>query len=287
MTIASYPSQHPSVEALRFNIQNVEEVAKFCGGRIIDSATDGKWIMFTDHTGRSQTAVPSDYVAKYGPGKFARYDAPTFEREYDVLGGTVGGDYVLVRRPILQQQDLLDSLHERLGITEETQGHTAQRQNAEFHAAFGIKTPSSPQAIPADQVPVVIELIREEFVDELIPALGVEGIWTESGKFAVTGYHEPNVVEIYDALIDILYVTYGALNRAGMDAAPGYNEVHGSNMSKLGEDGKPIIAGPNDPDGVFEGRVKKGPRYYKPDLSRVLNELAVAADRHEDPLAWV
>ena len=159
------------------------------------------------------------------------------------------------------------------GILEHFQGHKAQRQNATFHEAFGIETPATPRAIPAEDVPVVIELIREEFIDELIPALGFKVTFTNEGHFdTMERVAEPNVQEIYDAFIDILYVTYGGMNRAGMQAEPGYDEVQASNMSKLGEDGKPIIAGENDPDGIFPGRVKKGPNYFKPDLARVLAE---------------
>jgi predicted HAD superfamily Cof-like phosphohydrolase len=153
-------------------------------------------------------------------------------------------------------------------------GHKAQRQNRAFHDAMGIPTAPYPQAIPQGDVPVVMELIREEFIDELIPALGASVSFLPNGKFAwiETGVDQPNVVEIYDALIDILYVVYGALNRAGMEAEPGYDEVQASNMSKLGADGKAIIAGPNDPDGVFPGRVKKGPNYFKPNLTYILQE---------------
>lgn len=151
--------------------------------------------------------------------------------------------------------------------------HRAQLQNAEFHSVMGIATPSSPRAIPAEDVPVVIELIREEFIDELIPALGFKVTFTNDGHIdTIERVAEPNVQEIYDAFIDILYVTYGGMNRAGMQAEPGYDEVQASNMSKLGEDGKPIIAGENDPDGIFPGRVKKGPNYFKPNLARVLAE---------------
>lgn len=128
-----------------------------------------------------------------------------------------------------------------------------QQQNRDFHEAFGIETPDRIRALPAEQVPVVIELIREEFEDELIPAL-----------------YRGDLVESIDALIDLLYVTFGAINRMGFDAEPFYDEVQGSNMSKLGPDGKPIIAGQDDPDGVFPGRVKKGPGYYRPDISGIL-----------------
>lgn len=164
-------------------------------------------------------------------------------------------------------EELLD------GIRQHFQGHKAQRQNAAFHNAFGIPTHPTPRAIPAEDVPVVIELIREEFIDELIPALGHRASFDITGKIMrLDRVAEPNVQEIYDAFIDILYVTYGGMNRAGMQAEPGYDEVQASNMSKLGEDGKPIIAGENDPDGIFPGRVKKGPNYFKPNLARVLRD---------------
>ncbi|URC17902.1 MazG-like nucleotide pyrophosphohydrolase [Microbacterium phage Endor] len=288
MNTAFYPTRHPSVEALRLNVLNAKEVASWVNGRVIDSAADGKWVLFTDQDGKSQTAVPSDFIVKYGPGKFGRCTEQEFEHEFDVLGATVGGDYLLVRRPTTDfRVELGDQVftaeqwaiiqayaegHTRAAFMAE-QGHKAQRQNRAFHNAMRIPSAGSPQAIPASDVPVVIELIREEFIDELIPALGARVTFTPDGKFesiAVDG--EADVVEIYDALIDILYVTYGALNRAGMEAEPGYDEVQGSNMSKLGDDGQPIIAGPNDPDGVFPGRVKKGPHYYKPNLRFILEE---------------
>jgi len=68
--------------------------------------------------------------------------------------------------------------------------------------------------------------------------------------------------EVADALTDILYVTYGAGHAFGIDLDKCFNEVQNSNMSKLGRDGKPIY---ND-----EGKVMKGPNYFKPDLSKFL-----------------
>ncbi|UTN93496.1 MazG-like nucleotide pyrophosphohydrolase [Microbacterium phage AranulaLuti] len=266
--MTTYQHNNPTVEAIRFNVDAAKEVAKWCGGRVINSASDGAWVMFTDVNGRSQTAVPSDYIVKYEQGKFARFTEPEFEAEYSTIGHTESRDYLLAK------------LQHLLNLPD--WGHKAQRQNRDFHTAFGIQTPASPQAIPESDIPVVVELIREEFIDELIPALGFEAIFTEDGKFLhLNPVGEFNAVEVYDALIDILYVTYGALNRAGMDAEPGYDEVQGSNMSKLGEDGKPIIAGPNDPDGVFPGRVKKGPNYYKPNLARVLEQQGWKPDAEE------
>ena len=71
-----------------------------------------------------------------------------------------------------------------------------------------------------------------------------------------------DLLETADALTDILYVTYGAGHAFGIDLDRCFEEVQNSNMSKLGEDGKPIY---ND-----AGKVMKGPKYYKPDLSKII-----------------
>ena len=68
--------------------------------------------------------------------------------------------------------------------------------------------------------------------------------------------------EVADALTDILYVTYGAGHAFGLNLDKCFDEVQESNMSKLGDDGKPIY---ND-----AGKVMKGPKYFKPDLSKFL-----------------
>ena len=72
-----------------------------------------------------------------------------------------------------------------------------------------------------------------------------------------------DILEVADALTDILYVTYGAGHAFGIDLDACFNEVQNSNMSKLDENGKPIY---ND-----SGKVMKGPNYFKPDLSKFLN----------------
>ena len=69
-----------------------------------------------------------------------------------------------------------------------------------------------------------------------------------------------NLVEVADALTDILYVTYGAGHAFGINLDKCFNEVQQSNMSKLDDHGKPIY---ND-----SGKVMKGPKYFKPDLSK-------------------
>jgi predicted HAD superfamily Cof-like phosphohydrolase len=72
-----------------------------------------------------------------------------------------------------------------------------------------------------------------------------------------------DLLEVADALTDILYVTYGAGHALGINLDKCFEEVQNSNMSKLDENGKPIY---ND-----AGKVMKGPNYFKPDLSKFVN----------------
>ena len=72
-----------------------------------------------------------------------------------------------------------------------------------------------------------------------------------------------DLLEVADALTDILYVTYGAGHAFGIDLDKCFEEVQSSNMSKLGEDGKPIY---NE-----LGKVMKGPKYFKPNLTKFVN----------------
>ena len=74
--------------------------------------------------------------------------------------------------------------------------------------------------------------------------------------------NDKDIKEVADALTDILYVTYGAGTAFGIDLDKCFDEVHQSNMSKLGSDGKPIY---NE-----IGKVLKGPNYFKPDLNKFL-----------------
>ena len=71
-----------------------------------------------------------------------------------------------------------------------------------------------------------------------------------------------DLLEVADALTDILYVTYGAGHAFGIDLDKCFNEVQSSNMSKLDESGKPIY---NE-----SGKVMKGPKYFKPNLKGFL-----------------
>ena len=71
-----------------------------------------------------------------------------------------------------------------------------------------------------------------------------------------------DLIEVADALTDILYVTYGAGHAFGINLDECFNEVQNSNMSKLGIDGKPIF-------NEF-GKVLKGPKYFKPNLNKII-----------------
>ena len=114
----------------------------------------------------------------------------------------------------------------------------------EFMKTFGqeVKFKSS---LSSDKINVLrINLIEEE-LEELKQAI-----------------NQKNLLEVADALTDILYVTYGAGHAFGINLDKCFEEVQNSNMSKLGDDGKPIYS--------EKGKVLKGPNYFKPNLSNLL-----------------
>ena len=111
-----------------------------------------------------------------------------------------------------------------------------------FMKTFGQEVKNKP-SLSSDKINQLrISLIKEE-LDELKQAM-----------------NNKDILEVADALTDILYVTYGAGHAFGIDLDKCFQEVQKSNMSKLGEDGKPIY---ND-----KGKVMKGPNYFKPDLNK-------------------
>jgi predicted HAD superfamily Cof-like phosphohydrolase len=115
-----------------------------------------------------------------------------------------------------------------------------------FMKTFGQEVKNKPSFSTEKINQLRISLIQEE-LDEL--------------KEAMTNN---DLLEVADALTDLLYVTYGAGHAFGIDLDKCFNEVQNSNMSKLGEDGKPIY-------NEF-GKVMKGPNYFKPDLSKFVNK---------------
>ena len=113
-----------------------------------------------------------------------------------------------------------------------------------FMKTFGQEVNTSPSFPTEKIVKLRYELIKEE-LSELNEAI-----------------KDKNLEEIADALTDILYVTYGAGHAFGINLDKCFQEVQNSNMSKLGEDGKPVY---ND-----RGKVMKGPNYFKPNLKKLI-----------------
>jgi predicted HAD superfamily Cof-like phosphohydrolase len=114
-----------------------------------------------------------------------------------------------------------------------------------FMKTFGQEVKTKP-SLSSDKINKLrIDLIKEE-LEELTEAM-----------------QKKDLLEVADALTDILYVTYGAGHAFGINLDACFNEVQNSNMSKLGQDGKPIY---NE-----SGKVMKGPSYFKPDLSKFVS----------------
>jgi len=100
---------------------------------------------------------------------------------------------------------------------------------------------------------------KAEFPNEKITSLRYDLIKEELDELK-EAIDNKDIKEVADALTDILYVTYGAGHAFGINLNECFEEVQNSNMSKLGSDGKPIY---ND-----KGKVMKGPKYFKPDLTK-------------------
>ena len=104
--------------------------------------------------------------------------------------------------------------------------------------------------------------IKPSFSSDKINSLRYDLIKEELEELKVA-MESKDLLEVADALTDILYVTYGAGHAFGIDLDQCFEEVQNSNMSKLDVDGKPIY---NE-----SGKVMKGPKYFKPDLTKFVN----------------
>jgi len=117
----------------------------------------------------------------------------------------------------------------------------------DFMEAFGQDVQLEPTWPDFNTRELRLELIAEE-LDELSDAVA-----------------DRDMIQIADALTDLLYVVYGAGHAFGIDLDECFQEVHSSNMSKLGENGRPIHR--------EDGKVMKGPGYFEPDLESILGAL--------------
>jgi predicted HAD superfamily Cof-like phosphohydrolase len=113
---------------------------------------------------------------------------------------------------------------------------------AEFMNAFG-------QTVETEPTWTSVSELRYDLIDEELKELRQALI-------------ERDIVEVADALTDLLYVVYGAGHSFGLDLDKCFEEVHNSNMTKLGPEGKPIYR--------EDGKVMKGPGYRAPDLKTLL-----------------
>ena len=117
----------------------------------------------------------------------------------------------------------------------------------DFMEAFGQRVEMEPTWPDFDTRELRLELIQEE-LEELSDAVA-----------------DRDMIQIADALTDLLYVIYGAGHSFGLDLDECFQEVHASNMSKLGKNGRPIYR--------EDGKVMKGPGYFEPDLEGILGAL--------------
>jgi len=115
-----------------------------------------------------------------------------------------------------------------------------------FHNAFGQENGKYPRPLEEHEFNLRHSLMKEEN-DEYLEAC-----------------HKNSLVEIADALGDQLYILCGTILKHGMQHVieDVFNEIQASNMSKLGEDGKPILR--------EDGKILKGPGYFRPDLSKFI-----------------
>ena len=122
------------------------------------------------------------------------------------------------------------------------------KQVEDFQKAFGGFIGEGPSFPPLDRCVLRQRLLQEEVLE-------LHEAWSNK-----------DIVEVADAITDCLYILYGTAIEFGLQEKLEelFDEVHGSNMSKLDENGKPIYR--ND------GKVMKGANYYKPDLKKILDK---------------
>jgi predicted HAD superfamily Cof-like phosphohydrolase len=127
----------------------------------------------------------------------------------------------------------------------------------EYHRVFGLPATEHPTL----DVPSDVREIRCALIDE------------EGAEFR-TAVEAGDVVGVADAIGDLLYVVYGAAVTFGIPADEIFDEVHRSNMTKLGEDGRPLVRA--------DGKVLKGPDFRPPDLLPILARYARSEEEVEN-----
>jgi predicted HAD superfamily Cof-like phosphohydrolase len=130
-----------------------------------------------------------------------------------------------------------------------------------FHEAFGLDAPAYPEFPNPDLVRLRMRLVREEYL-EVMAELGdlASNAMTDSPEAVIE-----NLRRALKELCDLRYVVEGAAVSFGLDIDAAYAEVHRSNMSKLGANGKPLYR--------EDGKVLKGPNYREADMSKFVPDI--------------
>jgi len=148
----------------------------------------------------------------------------------------------------------------------------------EFHEAFGAPVAWSPAIPDEERRRLRVSLLVEEVL-EFADASGFR-VYVNEGQVGITSTQDPrgkqgSLADAADALADIRYVTDGAALEWGIPLEKCLREVHRSNMSKLGDDGKPILRA--------DGKILKGPNFTLPQLQEIL-ELYMGIDNSSKPV---
>ena len=120
----------------------------------------------------------------------------------------------------------------------------ALKQLREFHEVYNLNRVKTPQLPCPKERNLRKNLLEEEYKEYL------------------SGEENNDIVEIADALADIIYIAVGTAVSYGIPLDKIFNEVHNSNMSKLDKDGKPIYR--------EDGKILKGPNYFKPNIKEII-----------------
>lgn len=121
-----------------------------------------------------------------------------------------------------------------------------ERDIREFREAFGLPVNDTPTLLGAKEMNLHRDLIIEEYLEMAI------------------AWEEGDLTEVFDGIVDMIYVLGGLAVHMGLPLEEGWREVHASNCSKLGEDGSPVFR--------EDGKVLKGPGYFPPGLKNILEE---------------
>lgn len=125
-----------------------------------------------------------------------------------------------------------------------------ERDIREFRQAFGLPINEKPTLLESKDMQLHIKLIREELEETIV------------------AYSQGDLTEVFDGIVDMMYVIGGLAVHMGLPLEEGWREVHSSNTSKLDENGEPIYS--DGTDGFPEGKVLKGDNYFPPRLDVIL-----------------